>query len=193
VPYCRLLYSANNLPESADTSYGYVRRWHILPFDRQFEVGDPARVPRKVLMDLLSTPAELSGILAAALPAMRRFLAGAQPTVTESMQEAIEEFRDILDPFPVWLRSQLQEVAQGWVETSALVTRYKEKAGRRGQDVLISPKAVAIAMQASFPNATPERKRVGGTGKGGALTTGTGSKQGTLLRGWRGVSWRLGL
>jgi P4 family phage/plasmid primase-like protien len=193
VPYCRLLYSANNLPGSADTSYGYVRRWHILPFDRQFDVDDPERVPRKVLMERLSTPAELSGILAAALPAMRRFLIGAQPTVTDSMQEAIEEFRDILDPFPVWLRSQLQEVGQGWVETAALVARYQEKLGRRGIEAAISPKAVAIAMKDSFPNAVPEQRRVGGTGKGGALTTATGSKTGARLRGWRGVSWRLGL
>jgi len=109
------------------------------------------------------------------------------------MVDATEEFRDILDPFPVWLRSQLQEVAQGWVETAALVLRYKEKQGRRGADAPISPKAVAIAMKDSFPNATPEQKRVGGTGKGGALTTATGSKTGARLRGWRGVSWRLGL
>jgi len=190
-PYCRLLFSANNLPESADTSYGYVRRWHILPFDRQFDVGDPDRLPRRVLMEMLSTPAELSGILVAALPAMRRFLAGAQPTVTDSMQEAIEEFRDILDPFPVWLRAQLQPAPQGWVETTALVTRYKEKAGRRGQDVLLSPKAVALAMKDSFPDAEPEQRRVGGTGSGKNPPGGT--KLGVRLRGWRGVSWRLGL
>ena len=45
-PYCRLLYSANNSPESSDTSQGYVRRWHIIPFDRTFDRDNPARRSR---------------------------------------------------------------------------------------------------------------------------------------------------
>ena len=99
------------------------------------------------------------------------------------MEEAIEEFRDILDPFPVWLRSQLHEVGQGWVETAALVARYQERLGRRGAARPISRKAVAIAMKDSFPNAVPEQRRVGGTGKGGALTTATGTQARALACG----------
>jgi putative DNA primase/helicase len=42
-PFCRLLFSANVLPESADTSWGYFRRWYIVPFTQSFGPENPQR------------------------------------------------------------------------------------------------------------------------------------------------------
>ena len=104
------------------------------------------------------------------------------------MDTAVEEFRSILDPFPVWLRGSLTEAAQGFVATEHLVTRYKF--GRRGPAPQISYKQVAKAMLAEFPIAKADQRRVGGTGQGQAQAQGQPTAQGKLLRGWAGVSWR---
>jgi putative DNA primase/helicase len=39
-PFAKLIFSANQPPRSADSSYGFFRRWFVLPFTRTFEEGD---------------------------------------------------------------------------------------------------------------------------------------------------------
>jgi P4 family phage/plasmid primase-like protien len=56
--YAKLIFSANKIPESDDETYAYYRRWLILEFEKIF---DEARDTR--LIDKLSTPEELSGLL----------------------------------------------------------------------------------------------------------------------------------
>ena len=86
-PYCRLLFSANNLPESADSSRGYIRRWYIIPFTQTFDPGTPLYRPRPELLAELRDPAEQSGLLNRVIPQMLHFLSGGAPTSTPSMDE----------------------------------------------------------------------------------------------------------
>ena len=58
-PFTRLIASANRVPQSADNSLGYLRRWLVVPFDTEF--GD--RDFDHSLLDMLTTPQELSGLL----------------------------------------------------------------------------------------------------------------------------------
>ena len=58
-PYARLIFSANAVPPTSDSSEGFFRRWLILPFDR---VIDPAKRDRRIA-EKLSTSSELSGLL----------------------------------------------------------------------------------------------------------------------------------
>ena len=150
-PYCRLLFSANNLPESTDVSHGYFRRWYIVPFGVNFVPGvAPWRPAGEILAELFD-PKELSGLLNLALPWMRRFLAGEQPLTSPSMDEEVEEFRAIVDPFPLWIRQQLTVSSGGWVETGALIEKYRERAERRGRFVPLNGKAVGKAIKEAFP------------------------------------------
>ncbi|MGI0016477.1 MAG: DNA primase family protein, partial [Nitrososphaera sp.] len=69
--YAKLIFSANQIPETADKSYAYFRRWIIIPFNRTFEgVEDD-----KNLIEKLTTPEELSGILNLALKGLRKLKA----------------------------------------------------------------------------------------------------------------------
>ena len=45
VPFARLIFSANHPPKSQDASSAFFRRWVVVPFERTFHAGDPARFP----------------------------------------------------------------------------------------------------------------------------------------------------
>jgi len=67
-PHARLIFSANEAPATADQSDAYYDRWLIMPMIRQFA---PAQQDRW-LIEKLTTPAELSGILNYAVKGLRR-------------------------------------------------------------------------------------------------------------------------
>jgi putative DNA primase/helicase len=64
----KLIYSANKIPDSDDKSYAYFKRWLILSFDKVFQ--GPAKDTD--LINKLTTPCELSGLLNLALIALRQ-------------------------------------------------------------------------------------------------------------------------
>jgi putative DNA primase/helicase len=66
----KLIFSANEIPETDDDSYAYFRRWVIVPFNRTFE-GDNRDTN---LLSKLTTPEELSGLLYWALICLRLLL-----------------------------------------------------------------------------------------------------------------------
>ena len=47
LPFCRLIFSANHAPTSADSSEAFFRRWVVIPFTRTFEGGQA--IPRPEL------------------------------------------------------------------------------------------------------------------------------------------------
>jgi P4 family phage/plasmid primase-like protien len=65
--YAKLIFSANKIPESDDETYAYYRRWLILEFEKIF---DEARDTR--LIDKLTVPEELSGLLNLTLIALKK-------------------------------------------------------------------------------------------------------------------------
>lgn len=66
--YAKMIFSANQIPQTDDQTYAYYRRWVIIPFNRTFE----AEEADECLIEKLTTPEELSGILNLALKAVRR-------------------------------------------------------------------------------------------------------------------------
>ena len=59
-PESTLVFSANEIPRTGDTTYGYYRRWSFLAFDRKFSDTEEEDPDMKFK---LSTPIELSGLL----------------------------------------------------------------------------------------------------------------------------------
>lgn len=68
--YAKLIFSANEIPESDDKTDAFYRRWRIFHFDKKFQNGkeDPTLIKR------LTTPAELSGLLNLALIGLRQLI-----------------------------------------------------------------------------------------------------------------------
>jgi P4 family phage/plasmid primase-like protien len=70
VPYAKLFFSANEVPESTDQTYAFFRRWIILHFERVFE-GENVDVHK---IEKLTTKEELSGLLNLALIGLKQLI-----------------------------------------------------------------------------------------------------------------------
>ena len=83
-PFTRLLASAARVPQSADNSLGYLRRWLAVPFDTSLNESNLDRT----LLDQLTIPDELSGLLNRAVSAYRQLLEKGTLTESEKMAAA---------------------------------------------------------------------------------------------------------
>jgi putative DNA primase/helicase len=101
-PFCKLVFSANAAPHSDDATHGFFRRWQVIPFLRNFEEGAAGTMRREDLDARLADPDELSGVLNKALIALQQVRKGSF-TQSESMREAMNDFKTATDPLSVWL------------------------------------------------------------------------------------------
>jgi putative DNA primase/helicase len=88
-PYCKLIFSTNQLPESKDKSKAFYWRWIILHFDKYFSPDSPDTNPH--ILDELTTEDELSGLLNWALDGLRRLEANNGRFSYNAGIETIEE------------------------------------------------------------------------------------------------------
>jgi P4 family phage/plasmid primase-like protien len=94
------LFSANEVPGSADTSEGYLRRWTVLHFGRHIESTER----QAGLSDLLIQ--ELPGIAVKAVAALRTLMdRGAFDTSKGDVAAAAEEFARKIDQIRQWIES----------------------------------------------------------------------------------------
>jgi P4 family phage/plasmid primase-like protien len=86
--YAKLLFSANKVPEAYDDSDAFFRRWLIIVFPNQFinEKADP------YILQKLTTPEELSGLLNLVLPALKRLLEKGQFSHSKITEEIREDY-----------------------------------------------------------------------------------------------------
>ena len=89
--YARLIFSANKLPRSVDTTFAFYERWLIIPFEKTFDVRNPATDPD--LRAKLAAPGELSGILNRALIGLQRLYFFGKFTEPASVRAALNEYR----------------------------------------------------------------------------------------------------
>lgn len=66
--HAKLVFSANKIPDSGDTSHAYYKRWLILAFEKTFTEG----TKDTDLIRKLTTPEELSGLLNLALVGLKK-------------------------------------------------------------------------------------------------------------------------
>ncbi len=89
-PYARLLFSANEVPPTADNSDAFFERWTIMPFVNKHR-GTKHCDPN--LLAKLTTPAELSGLLNRALAGLARVHEQHGFTSVAASEKAAERFR----------------------------------------------------------------------------------------------------
>jgi putative DNA primase/helicase len=124
-PYAKLIFSANLLPSSDDATNAFYRRWIVVPFDRTFEPGDPAIVPRTELDAMLAAPDALSGLLNLALDALPR-LRSHGFTSSASMEAALQEFRSASDSFVAFLDRNVVDDPKKTIVKRDLIDRYND-------------------------------------------------------------------
>lgn len=99
----KLIFACNDMPETGDTSHGYVRRFLIAPFRARFsdELGnkDP------LIEEKLSS--ELPGIFNKVIHAYREVLKRRKFSDSEASRKALHDYRREIDPALGWLEKTL--------------------------------------------------------------------------------------
>ena len=122
-PFTRLLASAARVPRSADDSLGYLRRWLAVPFDTSLNESnlDPA------LLDKLTTPEELSGLLNRAVAQHRQLLERGRLTESEKMARAKDGFEQESDSTRLFLKERVEESSPyDEIDRTVLYGTYKD-------------------------------------------------------------------
>jgi len=119
-PFSRLIYSANSIPRSPDTSVGFYRRLTIIKFPYQFLDN-----PDRHLIDKLTTPGELSGLLNRALAGLVRLHARNGFSEIETTEKSLAEYKRWNDPVAAFLQDKcdLNDIA-GRIERGQLYNIY---------------------------------------------------------------------
>jgi putative DNA primase/helicase len=131
-PFARLVFSANSLPQSKDSSQGFFERWLVIPFERSFR-GQQEEIPRKELDAALSAKCELSGLLNKALDALDRIRGQNGFTQPQSVRRAWQEFHAITDPLAVWLDRFTVEAPRAFVIRGALRVAFNQSLEAQGR------------------------------------------------------------
>jgi P4 family phage/plasmid primase-like protien len=95
-PWAVPVFSANEIPPSADTSTGYLSRWLPIPFPNSFVGREDRDLDAKLA-------AELPGIAAKAIPALRVLMARGEFARPASVTAALDEFARRVDQVRSWL------------------------------------------------------------------------------------------
>lgn len=120
------LFSANKIPGSADTSHGYLRRWVIMHFHRQFTDTEADRSLDAKLA------AELPGIASKAVVALRTLMARGKFEITGKAAQAAEEFAETIDQVRQWVSEATLPDPGHSENAGACYAAYKVWADRNG-------------------------------------------------------------
>lgn len=103
--YATLIFAANEMPNTRDTSYGSDSRRVIIPLDARFTADDPDFDP--FIADKLTTPHVMSALLNRALVGVRRLLERKRFTIPQVAVEAEQQYRKDSSYVGQWLDDQL--------------------------------------------------------------------------------------
>jgi putative DNA primase/helicase len=121
-PFARLVFSANRIPQSYDTSYAYYRRWCIIPFPHQFE----GKNDDKSLIYKLTQQNEFSGLLRRGLRGLTRLFENEAFTESKTVKEALDEYKRQNDTVCAFISECCEFDPNAKVDRSDLYAAYEK-------------------------------------------------------------------
>jgi putative DNA primase/helicase len=128
-PWCKMVFSANDIPASSDSSRGWTRRFEIVNFP-----NTPA-APDRGLKGRLTTPASLSGIAYKAILALRGLMERGDFAHGEARAAANREFAERSNAALRWLGETCEYPvphADAWTRSSAVWDAFRPWAWLEG-------------------------------------------------------------
>lgn len=125
------MFSANKIPGSSDVTVGYLARWVVVPFPYSFAGREDPDLEGRI-----TTSEELRGVVAKAVPALRRLMERKRFAETETSRSATAEFQRRVDQVRSWVDEWAEMVDDARFENrTVLYNSYKEwaKDGGYGQ------------------------------------------------------------
>lgn len=126
----KLIFSANDLPHSPDTTRAFFRRWIIIPFPHQFGEDDPRREPG--LGAVLQSPEARVYLLRLGVEGYRRLLANGGFTRTPEVEAAVQQYRLQTDSVLAFIEECCVKGEGCQVERDVLYRQYRSWAEAAG-------------------------------------------------------------
>lgn len=101
-PYCKLFFSANNIPRIKDKSGAVLDRLAIIPFDAKFSKDDPDFDPY-IKYKLIQQDA-IEYLILLGINGLKRVLQNQGFTKSEKVQRSIEEYEEINNPIQLFFK-----------------------------------------------------------------------------------------
>ncbi len=97
--HAKFIFSANQIPQTRDESYAFFRRWTIITFPNKFEGSKDD----KNLINKLTTPEELSGLLNKAIAGLKKLLAEGKFANDKIVDDIRDEYIRRSDPIQAFV------------------------------------------------------------------------------------------
>jgi len=152
----RLIFSANELPEVSDKTYAFWRRWIIVEFPNKFP-------PNPDLIKELTTEEELSGFLNQVLRAMERIELLGKPTMTDSVEKAMEKWMRQSNSVYAFVQDCIVKDIHAFESKDTVYSAYTEYC--EINDLRPLSKNVFARELPRFVKVTTERRRINGERK----------------------------
>ena len=117
----KLVFSANRLPKvEGEDTYAFWRRWIIIDFPNTF----PEDTADKELLEKLTTPEELSGLLNLALQGLERLRRNGKFSYAKTTDEIAEKYLRWSDPVGVFLEERCEIDPEAWASKDDIYKVY---------------------------------------------------------------------
>jgi P4 family phage/plasmid primase-like protien len=126
--YAKLSFSANQLPPSPDKTVAFFRRWLLINFPNKFE--GPDCDPR--ILEKLTTPEELSGLLNWALEGLKRLMKNDDFTKSQTIEELQEQWERMSDPVTAFVTNCVEPAFDDTITKDSLYNAYYKFCRSRG-------------------------------------------------------------
>ena len=126
-PFCKLLFSANNIPRmgKGSDSQAIMRRLVIVPFNAKFKSDDPNFRPG--IEDDLKGQESMEYLIQLGIQGLKRVLAAKNYTTSEKVKQELEEYEERNNPLLMFMKDCEDEDFEVENEpTSRVYERYKE-------------------------------------------------------------------
>ncbi len=107
VNFAKLIFAANEMPDSYDKTFAYYRRWMIILFAVRF--GTTGHPIDKHILEKITTPDELSGILNWALEGLQRLHGQEEFTGKMTVEEIKEYYEQLTSPINAFISENIIE------------------------------------------------------------------------------------
>ncbi|QNO15317.1 primase C-terminal domain-containing protein [Alkalicella caledoniensis] len=130
-PYCKLIFSANNVPRMNDRSNAIIRRLVIIPFEAKFSDKDNDHDPE--IKYKLQSQESIEYLISLGITSLKRVLKNKKFSISEKIKKEVDEFEVENNPVLGFLRECEEEDVQVENEpTKEIYQRYKGYCSRNG-------------------------------------------------------------
>ena len=153
-PTARLMMACNNLPRFVDRTEGVWRRMMIIPW--RVKIEDNRRVEGMDKAEWWDAAGELPGMFLWAIRGLDRLRKQGRFTKSDTMNAALEEYKEEMNPSKMFLQQFLEESQSGRISSSVLYHFYKKWSEDNGYRPL-SERPFGKEIRRVFPNCIRNR------------------------------------